>query len=223
MNEHELDTSVDALNEAEGTPSAEEVETDALTNALDSLAKAMNKDSYAKADMEEEDMEKGKMSEDMDSDEMKAKDMESKDMESKDADSDGMESDDEDFIDLEEAMKAMADHTDRLVADMGEKLDAILQSVEAMLVEMKNMKAEQGNMNKSLNAVVDAPVPPRAVTSVPASVAPMPTALNRGDLITKALTKLQDPQTDSATRYRLRTTIAQLEAGAPLTQFSDLG
>lgn len=221
MNEHELDKSAEALNETEvSTPVADEVDTDALTSALDSLAKAMNKDSYAKAESEDEDMEKGAKSEDMDSEEMKADDMESEEKaDEKASDSE----DDEDFIDLEEAMKAMADHTDRLVGEMNERLDALLQGVEAMLVEMKNMKAEQGNMSKSLNAVVESPMPPRAVTSVPVASTPVAPAANRGDMISKALTKLQDPQTDAATRYRLRTTIAQLEAGAPLSQFSDLG
>lgn len=217
MNEHELDKGAEALNETEVVaPVAEEVDTDALTTALDSLAKAMNKDSYAKADAADEDMEKGAKADD---DEMKAEDMEPKEMESDDKDSD----DDEEFIDLEEAMKAMADHTDRLVGEMNDRLDALLQGVEAMLVEMKKMKEEQGNMNKSLTAVVDAPMPPRAVTSAPVASAPAAPTMTRGDMISKALTKLQDPQTDAATRYRLRTTIAQLEAGAPLTQFSDLG
>ena len=217
MIEHELDKGAEARNETEAVaPVAEEVDTDALTTALDSLAKAMNKDSYAKADAAEEDMGKGAKADD---DEMKAEDMEPKEMESDDKDSD----DDEEFIDLEEAMKAMADHTDRLVGEMNDRLDALLQGVEAMLVEMKKMKEEQGNMNKSLTAVVDAPMPPRAVTSVPAASAPAAPTMTRGDMISKALTKLQDPQTDAATRYRLRTTIAQLEAGAPLTQFSDLG
>lgn len=222
MNEHELDKSAEALNETEvSAPVAEEVETDALTTALDSLAKAMNKDSYAKADSaEDEDMEKGAKSDDMESEEMKAEDMDSEDKDSENMDAEG---DDEEFIDLEEAMKAMADHTDRLVSDMNERLDALLQGVEAMLVEMKNMKAEQGNMSKSLNAVVEAPMPPRAVTSAPVASAPVAPTATRGDMISKALTKLQDPQTDATTRYRLRTTIAQLEAGAPLSQFSDLG
>jgi hypothetical protein len=223
MNEHELDKSAEALNETEvSAPVAEEVETDALTTALDSLAKAMNKDSYAKADSaEDEDMEKGAKSDDMESEEMKAEDMDSEDK--ADDKAEDAEGDDEEFIDLEEAMKAMADHTDRLVSDMNERLDALLQGVEAMLVEMKNMKAEQGNMSKSLNAVVEAPMPPRAVTSAPVVSAPVAPTATRGDMISKALTKLQDPQTDASTRYRLRTTIAQLEAGAPLTQFSDLG
>lgn len=219
MNEHELDKGAEALNETEVVaPVAEEVDTDALTTALDSLAKAMNKDSYAKAEMADEDMGKGAKAED--DKEMKADDAEPKEMESDDKDS---EDDDEEFIDLEEAMKAMADHTDRLVGEMNDRLDALLQGVEAMLVEMKKMKEEQGNMSKSLTAVVDAPVPPRAVTSAPVASAPAAPTMTRGDMISKALTKLQDPQTDAATRYRLRTTIAQLEAGAPLTQFSDLG
>lgn len=221
MNEHELDKSAEALNETEAsTPVAEEVDTDALTTALDSLAKAMNKDSYAKAESDEEDMEKGAKSDDMESEGTEAKDMDSEDAANDKAEE---SDDDEEFIDLEEAMKAMADHTDRLVSDMNERLDALLQGVEALLVEMKKMKDEQGNMNKSLTAVVEAPVPPRAVTSAPIVSAPVVPTMTRGDMISKALTKLQDPQTDATTRYRLRTTIAQLEAGAPLSQFSDLG
>ena len=224
MNEHELEKSAEALNETENpAPVAEEVETDALTDALDTLAKAMNKDSYKKAemdakpDMDEEDMKKG---EDMDKAEMDAEDMDKADMEeSKDA-----EESDDDFIDLEEMMKEMADNTDRIVSEMKEDMAALLKGVEALLGEMKAMKAEQGNMNKSLNAVASAPVPPRAVTSAPVHPSTVvPPQMNRGEMISKALTKLQDPNTDASTRYRLRTVVAQLEAGAPLTQFSDLG
>lgn len=220
MNEHELDKSAEALTETEITPVAEEVETDALTDALDTLAKAMSKQPYTKAKMDE-DMEKADEA-DMDiADEagMNKGDMDSEDM---DSDNEADESDD-DFIDLEEAMKAMAENTDRIVAEMKEDMSALLKGVEALLNEMKAMKAEQGDMNKSLSAVASAPVPPRAITTAPVASAPTVPSMNRGDLISKALTKLQDPQTDATTRYRLRTAIAQLEAGAPLTQFSDLG
>ena len=155
MNEHELEKSAEALNETENpAPVAEEVETDALTDALDTLAKAMNKDSYKKAemdakpDMDEEDMKKG---EDMDKAEMDAEDMDKADMEeSKDA-----EESDDDFIDLEEMMKEMADNTDRIVSEMKEDIAALLKGVEALLGEIKAMKAEQKDMNKSLNAVAN--------------------------------------------------------------------
>jgi hypothetical protein len=220
MNEHELDKSAEALTETEQPAAVDtEVEADALTSALDTLTKAMN--TYSKAeDMDEEDMEKAK--------DMEEKDMEpKKDMEpssDKEDEEDMDEGDmDDDFIDLEEAMKAMADNNDKMAARIEQRLDAVLEAVKAMIGEMKAVKDGQGDMTKSLNAVASAPVPPRAVTSVPVNApTPAPTA-TRGDLINKALTKMQDSQTDSATRYRLRTAIAQLEAGAPLTQFSDLG
>lgn len=208
MNEHELDKSAEALTETEQPAAVDtEVEADALTSALDTLTKAMS--TYSKAeDMTDEEVEKAKgMEEDT---EPSSENEDEEDM-------------DDDFIDLEEAMKAMADNNDKMAARIEQRLDAVLEAVKAMIGEMKSVKEGQGEMSKSLNVVASTPVPPRAVTSAPVSApAAAPTA-TRGDLISKALTKMQDPQTDSAMRYRLRTAIAQLEAGAPLTQFSDLG
>ena len=220
MNEHELDKSAEALTETEQPAAVDtEVEADALTSALDTLTKAMS--TYSKAeDMTDEDMEKAK--------DMEEKPMDSKkDMEpaseKKDEEDMGEEDMEDDFIDLEEAMKAMADNNDQMAARIEQRLDAVLEAVKAMIGEMKAVKEGQGEMSKSLNVVASTPVPPRAVTSAPVSAPTAAPTATRGDLISKALTKMQDPQTDSAMRYRLRTAIAQLEAGAPLTQFSDLG
>ena len=148
-------------------------------------------------------------------------DMDDEDMDDENMDDESM--DDEDMekglkmYGMEEAMKAMADGTDRIVADMEKRMSAMMKGMEAMLEEMKAMRTEQGAMAKSLNAVAAQPVAPRAVTS--ASVAPVVVApvVERGEMIRKALTKLQSADTDAPTRYRLRGAIAQLESGAPLS------
>ena len=197
MNEHNehIESAPALIEEAVVETVADEVEVDALTEAIDSLAKAMKKDDEPKSkpakeqaplfedeDMDDEDMEKGLK-----------------------------------MYGMEEAMKAMADGTDRIVADMEKRMSAMMKGMEAMLEEMKAMRTEQGAMAKSLNAVAAQPVAPRAVTS--ASVAPVVVApvVERGEMIRKALTKLQSADTDAPTRYRLRGAIAQLESGAPLS------
>ena len=212
MNEHnEHNESAPALIEGAVVETvADEVEVDALTEAIDSLAKAMKKDDEPKSKpakeqaslFDDEDMD----DEDMDDEDMDEEDMEDEDMEK------ALK-----MYGMEEAMKAMADGTDRIVADMEKRMSAMMKGMEAMLEEMKAMRTEQGAMAKSLNAVAAQPVAPRAVTS--ASVAPVVVApvVERGEMIRKALTKLQSADTDAPTRYRLRGAIAQLESGAPLS------
>ena len=197
MNEHNehIESAPALIEEAVVETVADEVEVDALTEAIDSLAKAMKEDDEPKSkpakeqapliddeDMDDEDMEKGLK-----------------------------------MYGMEEAMKAMAEGTDRIVADIEKRMSAMMKGMEAMLEEMKAMRTEQGAMAKSLNAVAAQPVAPRAVTS--ASVAPVVVApvVERGEMIRKALTKLQSADTDAPTRYRLRGAIAQLESGAPLS------
>lgn len=185
----------------------EEIEVDALTEALDTIAKAMNKPSPDKSDTEEEDVEE--------------EDAEEEDAEEEDAEEDVEEDDVSKALTV--ALDSMAKGTDRIVGDMEKRMNAVLKGMEAMLSEMKSMKAEQGKMAKSLNATMSAPVPPRAVTHAPvaeAPVTPVSTA-TRGEMIRKALTKLQAADTDAPTRYRLRTAIAQLESGAPLSEITD--
>jgi hypothetical protein len=212
MNEHNehIESAPALIEEAVVETVADEVEVDALTEAIDSLAKAMKKDDEPKSKpakeqaplFDDEDMD----SEDMDDEDMDDEDMDDEDMEK------GLK-----MYGMEEAMKAMADGTDRIVADMEKRMSAMMKGMEAMLEEMKAMRTEQGAMAKSLNAVAAQPVAPRAVTS--ASVAPVVVApvVERGEMIRKALTKLQSADTDAPTRYRLRGAIAQLESGAPLS------
>jgi hypothetical protein len=212
MNEHNehIESAPALIEEAVVETVADEVEVDALTEAIDSLAKAMKKDDEPKSKpakeqaslFDDEDMD----DEDMDDEDMDDEDMDDEDMEK------GLK-----MYGMEEAMKAMADGTDRIVADMEKRMSAMMKGMEAMLEEMKAMRTEQGAMAKSLNAVAAQPVAPRAVTS--ASVAPVVVApvVERGEMIRKALTKLQSADTDAPTRYRLRGAIAQLESGAPLS------
>lgn len=186
----------------------EEIEVDALTEALDTIAKAMNKkDAEPKKDAKQVSLFDDEMPDDMDEEDMDDEDMEK-----------ALK-----MYGMEQAMKAMAEGTDRIVGDMEKRMNAVLKGMETMLSEMKAMKMEQGKMAKSLNATMSAPVPPRAVTHAPvaeAPVAPVSTA-TRGEMIRKALTKLQAADTDAPTRYRLRTAIAQLESGAPLSEITD--
>jgi len=207
MNEHNehIESAPALIEEAVVETVADEVEVDALTEAIDSLAKAMKKDDEPKSKPAKEQAPLFE-DEDMDDEDMDDEDMDDEDMEK------GLK-----MYGMEEAMKAMADGTDRIVADMEKRMSAMMKGMEAMLEEMKAMRTEQGAMAKSLNAVAAQPVAPRAVTS--ASVAPVVVApvVERGEMIRKALTKLQSADTDAPTRYRLRGAIAQLESGAPLS------
>jgi hypothetical protein len=212
MNEHNehIESAPALIEEAVVETVADEVEVDALTEAIDSLAKAMKKDDEPKSKLAKEQASLFD-DEDMDDEDMDDEDMDDEDMDDEDMEK-GLK-----MYGMEEAMKAMADGTDRIVADMEKRMSAMMKGMEAMLEEMKAMRTEQGAMAKSLNAVAAQPVAPRAVTS--ASVAPVVVApvVERGEMIRKALTKLQSADTDAPTRYRLRGAIAQLESGAPLS------
>lgn len=111
-------------------------------------------------------------------------------------------------------MKAMAAGTDKIVGDMEKRMHALMKGMETMLEEIKGMKGEQSAMAKSLGAVLNAPVAPRAAFSAPVvEVAPAP-SFNRGDMVRKALTQLQDPTVDAARKARLRSAVSLLESGA---------
>jgi len=186
------------------------VSVDALTEALDTLAKAMKKEpegsEYSKAkdskpskqvslfEDEDEDMEdEGSMSEeDEDEDMEKALPM----------------------YGFEEAMKAMAAGTDKIVADMEKRMGALMKGMESLLSEMKALKGEQVSMAKSLNALGAAPVPPRAAFSAITPPAPVAPVVDRAELMRKSLTMLQDPQLDAARKARIRSAVALLESGA---------
>jgi len=205
--------SVETLVAAANTEAVvEEIEVDALTEALDTIAKAMNKkDAEPKKDAKQVSLFDDEMPEDMDEEDMDDEDMDDEDMEK------ALK-----MYGMEQAMKAMAEGTDRIVGDMEKRMNAVLKGMETMLSEMKAMKMEQGKMAKSLSATMSAPLPPRAVTSVASvEVAEAAPTVTRGDMIRKCLTKLQDGSTDAQTRYRLRSAITQLESGAPLSEITD--
>jgi DNA repair ATPase RecN len=191
---------------------ANAVEADALTQALDALTKAMQP-------REEEEMmiedEEEMMSED---DQRSLFDLDDEDLDLED---------DED-LDVEkayyrDAMKALADNTDQMIAEMNKRMDAVLKGVEAMVSEMKGMKGMNEEMEKSLNALRGQPLAPRAVTSAPVSSTPeTPAAPQRGDVIRKGLKMLQDSSIDAQRKSAVRTAITQLEAGIPVSAISHI-
>jgi hypothetical protein len=190
------------------------VSVDALTEALDTLAKAMKKEpegsEYSKA-KDSKSSKQVSLFEDEDEDE-------DEDME--DEGSMSEEDDDEDMekalpmYGFEEAMKAMAAGTDKIVADMEKRMGALMKGMESLLSEMKALKGEQVSMAKSLNALGAAPVPPRAAFSAITPPAPVAPVVDRAELMRKSLTMLQDPQLDAARKARIRSAVALLESGA---------
>lgn len=188
------------------------VSVDALTEALDTLAKAMKKEpegsEYSKA-KDSKPSKQVSLFEDEDEDE---------DME--DEGSMSEEDEDEDMekalpmYGFEEAMKAMAAGTDKIVADMEKRMGALMKGMESLLSEMKALKGEQVSMAKSLNALGAAPVPPRAAFSAITPPAPVAPVVDRAELMRKSLTMLQDPQLDAARKARIRSAVALLESGA---------
>jgi len=193
--------------EQSATEQVDTVEVDALTEALDTLAKAMNKDAAPKSDKSKQVML-------FDSEDEETEDSEDED---EDEDEDMEDEDEEDMeksLALESAMRAMAEGTDRIVVDMQTRMNAMMKSMNAMLTEMRALKTEQTTMAKSLGAVMSAPVAPRAAFSAPVvEVAPAP-SFNRGDMVRKALTQIQDPTVDAARKARLRSAVSLLESGA---------
>jgi hypothetical protein len=190
------------------------VSVDALTEALDTLAKAMKKEpegsEYSKA-KDSKSSKQVSLFEDEDEDE-------DEDME--DEGSMSEEDEDEDMekalpmYGFEEAMKAMAAGTDKIVADMEKRMGALMKGMESLLSEMKALKGEQVSMAKSLNALGAAPVPPRAAFSAITPSAPVAPVVDRAELMRKSLTMLQDPQLDAARKARIRSAVALLESGA---------
>ena len=191
------------------------VSVDALTEALDTLAKAMKKEpegsEYSKA-KDSKSSKQVRLFEDEDEDE-------DEDME----DEGSMSEEDEDEEDMEkalpmygfeEAMKAMAAGTDKIVGDMEKRMGALMKDMESLLSEMKALKGEQVSMAKSLNALGAAPVPPRAAFSAITPPAPVAPVVDRAELMRKSLTMLQDPQLDASRKARIRSAVALLESGA---------
>lgn len=189
------------------------VEVDALTEALDTLNKAMNKKASKQEtlfDMDEE------------------IDMEDEDEEDDDADDADMEKAmDMDDADLErgyyrDAMKALAKGTDDVIANMEKRMGAVMKGLEAVLGEMKKMKMGSEAMEKSLNSVLNQTNAPRAITSAPVAPIQAVNAPNRHDMIRKGLVMLQDNTVDSTRKNQIRTAIAQLEAGVDAQSVSHI-
>jgi hypothetical protein len=188
------------------------VSVDALTEALDTLAKAMKKEpegsEYSKA-KDSKSSKQVSLFEDEDEDE--------------DMDDEGSMSEEDEDEDMEkalpmygfeEAMKAMAAGTDKIVGDMEKRMGALMKGMESLLSEMRALKGEQVSMAKSLNALGAAPVPPRAAFSAITPPAPVAPVVDRAELMRKSLTMLQDPQLDASRKARIRSAVALLESGA---------
>ena len=191
------------------------VSVDALTEALDTLAKAMKK--------EPEGSEYSKAKDSKSSKQVSLFDDEDEDEDEDMEDEGSMSEEDEDEEDMEkalplygfeEAMKAMAAGTDKIVADMEKRMGALMKGMESLLSEMKALKGEQVSMAKSLNALGAAPVPPRAAFSAITPPAPVAPVVDRAELMRKSLTMLQDPQLDASRKARIRSAVALLESGA---------
>ena len=199
------------------------VTADALTVALDALSKAMQK---GDADKEGRQIN---LFEDMDEENMDAEDMDTEDMDAEDMDAEDMDKNmDEEDMDVEkayyrDAMKALAESSDRVVGDMEKRLDAVMKAVEAMMTEMQGMKSEREGMSKSLAAVLNQPIPARAVTSAVAPTPTVPVGPTRGDVIRKGLTQLRDnTNLSNNQRGAIRGAIAQLEAGVAVSAVSHI-
>lgn len=204
LDDYSVESSVDEANA---------VEADALTEALDALTKAMQP--RDEEEMMIEDDEEEMMSED---DQRSLFDL----------DDENLDLEDDEDLDVEkayyrDAMKALADNTDQMIAEMNKRMDAVLKGVEAMVSEMKGMKGMSEDMEKSLNALRGQPLAPRAVTSAPVNSAPeTPAAPQRGDVIRKGLKMLQDSSIDAQRKSAVRTAITQLEAGIPVSAISHI-
>ena len=183
------------------------VEVDALTDALDTLNKAMKKQDSKKQeslfDMDEEIDDDEEDDDDMD----KSIDFDSEELER------GY---------YRDAMKALAKGTDDVIANMEKRMGAVMKGLEAVIGEMKKMKVGSESMEKSLNSVLNQTSAPRAVTSAPVAPVQAVNAPNRGDMIRKGLVMLQDNAVDSARKIQIRTAIAKLEAGVDTQSVSHI-
>jgi|13_taG_2_1085334.scaffolds.fasta_scaffold01118_3 hypothetical protein len=202
------------------------VTADALTVALDALSKAMQK---GEADKGGRQINLFDDAEDMEERDMEERDMDAEDMDAEDMDAEDMDKNmDEEDMDVEkayyrDAMKALAESSDRVVGDMEKRLDAVMKAVEAMMTEMKGMKSEREGMSKSLAAVLNQPIPARAVTSAAAPTPTAPVGPTRGDVIRKGLTQLRDnTNLSNNQRGAIRGAIAQLEAGVAVSAVSHI-
>ena len=192
------------------------VSADALTEALDALSKAMRKG-------DDEDMKR-----DDDRQINLFDDDEILEGEGDMPEDDEIIIEDEDEMDkgqmYADAIKALAENSDRVIGNMEKRLDAVMKALDAMMTEMKAMQGDRAEMSKSLNTLLAQPNAPRAVVSAPvAPVAQTPAAPTRGDVIRKGLTMLRDDaQLTNTQRGQIRNAIAQLEAGVPVSAVSHI-
>ena len=183
----------------------EGLEVDALTDALDALTKAMKKEPkkemnlFDDEDMDDEDMD------DEDEEEMSKAEIEEFER-----------------AYYQDAMKALAKGTDSIVEDMEKRMSAIMKGLEAMMNEMKGMRAKNDEMSKSLNSVLSQSSAPRAVVSASPVATPEFTGPTRQDVIRKGLKMLQGGGLDNHKKSAVRGAIAQLEAGVPVASVTHI-
>lgn len=185
---------------------ADSVEVDALSDAIQALSKAMNTDNSDKLvkgkkvakEEDEDDSMDGSSSEDMFAEQ-------------------SMDEDDED--NMHKALESMAKGTDMILENMDKQYKAMMKALDACLKEMKGMKNVNGKveeMEKSINKALLAPIPPRAVnfSAVPyTEPAQAKTTVTRGDVISKAMNMIQSDSTDMVRKSQLFTAISKLESG----------
>lgn len=130
-----------------------------------------------------------------------------------------------DMSSLEEGLKAMAEQTDRILADNKQSMDAILRAVSTLADEMKALRrlpeemkgmyqAARDEMRDDVEKSLKMPLPPRAVIEAePVVSAP---AISRSDLISKAITFVQAEDATADRRQSLLRAVSLLESGADI-------
>lgn len=128
-----------------------------------------------------------------------------------------------DMSSLEEGLKAMAEQTDRILADNKQSMDAIMRAVAALSDEMKSLRrlpeemkgmyrAARDEMRDDVEKSLKMPLPPRAV--VEAEPVAQEPAISRSDLISKAISFVQAEDATADRRQSLLRAVSLLESGA---------
>jgi len=202
----------DAINIAQDF-NAESVNVDDLTNALDSLSKAMKMDDQdqMKAKKAKKAKTQGSLFEKGDEDGSSSEDGSSYDDEDE-------EDEDEDDDKMEKAMKEMAKGTDAILDAMDKQYKAMMKAVEACTKELKAMK-ENGNgkmqqMEKSLSRALLEPVAPTSINfnKIPYIEQPKAQAFTTQDVMNKALSLVKS-ENDWSRKAELTSAISRLSAG----------
>ncbi len=206
----------DAINIAQDF-NAESVNVDDLTNALDSLSKAMKMDDQdqMKAKKAKKAKTQGSLFEKGDEDGSSSEDGSSYDDEDEE---DEDEDEDEDDDKMEKAMKEMAKGTDAILDAMEKQYKAMMKAVEACTKELKAMK-ENGNgkmqqMEKSLSRALLEPVAPTSINfnKIPYIEQPKAQAFTTQDVMNKALSLVKN-ENDWSRKAELTSAISRLSAG----------